>query len=173
MFNLQPLSFLLGQTLVVGYLLDKTANLLPVRMATEQRRAGAARGLLNRPPFLRIDVINLIGAGRRISAKCVTQFKTRAHSLFERCRGVRALGLLGLLIDSFSFSISAQLCGQVFQPGRIRNYVYANTNAVRCIWSRKNPLGSIASTYGGLPNEFYMILSFNDFDRFLRIIGSR
>ena len=29
MFNLQPLAFLLGQTLVVGYLLDKKANLLP------------------------------------------------------------------------------------------------------------------------------------------------
>lgn len=28
MFNLQPLAFLLGQTLVVGYLLDKKANLL-------------------------------------------------------------------------------------------------------------------------------------------------
>jgi len=29
MFDLQPLAFLLGQTLVVGYLLDKKANPLP------------------------------------------------------------------------------------------------------------------------------------------------
>src|ERR1700730_5406933 len=129
--------------------------------------------LLNSPPFLRIDVIDLIGAGHGIGAECVTQFKTRAHSLFERRRGMGALGFLGLLIDSFSLSISAQLCGQVFQPGRIRNYVYANTNAVRSIWSRKYPLGSVASTDGALCNEFYVILSFNGLDGFLRIVGSR
>jgi hypothetical protein len=51
--------------------------------------------------------------------------------------------------------------------------VYANTNAIRCIWSRKDPLGTVASIDGCLRNEFYMILSFDGLDSFLRFVGSR
>ena len=51
--------------------------------------------------------------------------------------------------------------------------MYPNTNAIRCIRSRKNPLGSVASTDRRLRNEFHMILSFNGLDGFLRIVGSR
>src|ERR1700727_2055823 len=86
--------------------------------------------LLNGPPFLRIDVINLIGPGRRIGAKCLTCFEPRAYSLLLRVRETLAFWLLGLLIGRLSFSISAQLCCQVLQSGRKRNYVDPNTNAI-------------------------------------------
>ena len=51
--------------------------------------------------------------------------------------------------------------------------MYANPNAIRGIWSRKDPLGTVASIDGRLPDEFYMILRFNGLDGFLRNVGSR
>jgi hypothetical protein len=65
---------------------ERDRDALPVR-----KRAAfhcARGGLLNSPPFLRIDVIDLVGAGGGISAKCVTDLKTGAHCLFERRRWV-------------------------------------------------------------------------------------
>ena len=51
--------------------------------------------------------------------------------------------------------------------------MYANTNAVPCIWRRKDPLGTVGSINGRLRNESHVIFSFNGLDGFLRIVGSR